>query len=946
MATRGLVNRPSFSILMPVYNPPPGTLDAAIQSVAEQSYDHWELIVADDRSSDPEVGRVLAKWTSREPRITLITLAGRGGIARATNSAAAHATGDVFAFLDHDDLLSPDALLHVAIHLDHHPETELTYSDEDKLDTDGRRFSPSWKPDWSPELLLSYCYPGHLTTVRAELFRSIGGIREGFDGAQDHDFWLRASQVAKRVGHIPQILYHWRVHAGSTAASGLAKPQGFDAGKRAIQQAFHARGIDCDIDRPEWAIQSGWGIHVPTMADDGPSVAILVHATDGWNRLDRLMEHLSRTSYHDRNVYLIANGDTPPADRARILTTHANQRVDLARALNSAAEAVGETMLVFLDVELEPQGPCWLSRMVGWGRLPGIGALGPRVLDRTGRVIHAGLGLDLDGDPVALAYQGLREHEPGPMFQARVTGNRSALAIDGLLTRRETFLALGGFDAAAFPSSLFDADLGHRLTAAGLRSVLCAEATIIRDRVPMVSHPARELAEYRRRHHDRRDHARNPRLSRAGGLEPAPTVIPASPRSPAVRVLAVTQNLNWEGAPLMLLELHRGLKSRRGVEPVIVSPRDGPLRAHYESAGIPVILDAALVPDGPSRGPRPVEVLTRLIYENLIELVHVNTLGLDRVVEAAGTLGTPSVWSIHESDPPAAHVASTPGLSSVKLGEILATPYRVVFTSRTSRALFRSWETAANFALIHTQGDPSGLAGRLAMIDRARARAELGIADGDLAVLAIGTVCERKGQQDLVRAFGRLDPAVASRIVCQVVGLRDGVPYGRALCRMVESLPRDRRDRFRVFPETGDTAVYWRASDLLACASRIESYPRVIIEAMRCGLPIVTTPVFGIVEQVRQDVNALFYEPGRDDQLARWLTALEGDRARLDSLAAATPDVLASLPSHEDMIRSYEDLFLAARETAVARVGGRPGLAGPRGLMASRPARSPARSRS
>lgn len=938
---------PSFSILMPVYNPPSGALDAAIQSVVDQSYEAWTLIVADDQSSDPEIARVLAEWTAREPRITVIKLAGRSGIARATNAAATQATGDVLAFLDHDDVLARDALLHVAIHLDQHPETELLSSDEDKLDASGRRFSPAWKPGWSPELLLSYCYPGHLTAVKAELFRAIGGIREGFDGAQDHDFWLRASLAARRVGHIPQILYHWRVHAGSTAASGLAKPQSFDAGKRAVQEAFHTRGVECAVERPEWAVQAGWGIYVPTMPDHGPEVAALVYAPRGWGRLDRLMSALAKTAYRDLRVYLIANGDQPPDNRAQVLTSHAGQRVELASALNSAATAVDETLLLFLDVDLTPEGERWLSQMVGWGRLPGIGAVGPRVIDASGRVVHAGLALDQGDDLVGPAYHGLRESEPGPMFQARVAGNRSALAIEGLLTWREEFLALGGFDAAAFPSALFDADYCHRLTTAGLRSVLCAEATLIRDQAPTDPYPPREQAEYRRRYKGALDHARNPRLSRAGGLEPAPAVIPASPRSPAVRVLAVSHNLNWEGAPLMLLELHRGLKSRGKVDPVVVSPTDGPLRTLYEDAGIPVIIEPALVPEGFGRGAsaQAARTLVRLIDDHAIEVVHVNTLGLDRVVEAAAAVGAPSVWSIHESDPPRAHVARTPGLSYARLRQCLAVPYRVVFTARSSALLLSPWETAANFALIHTQGDPSRLAKKLAGVDRATARATLGLADDDLAVLTLGTVCERKGQQDLVRAFGRLNPEIAGRTVCHVVGLRDQVPYGRELVRLAESLPLDRRDRFRVIPETDETALYWRASDLFVCTSRVESYPRVVIEAMQSGLAIVTTPVFGIAEQVRQNVNALFYEPGRDEQLARRLTSLALDRALLRSLAESAPEVLASLPSHEEMIRSYEGLFLAARESAVVGWGVKQPSVGPRALTASRPARSPARSR-
>src|SRR5262249_28313179 len=150
-----------------------------------------------------------------------------GNISVATNQAAAAAQADYFVFLDHDDLLEPDALAHLALHLDSHPETDLIYSDDDKIDGGGRRRAPQFKPDWSPELLLSFCYTVHLTAVAARLYREVGGMRVGFEGSQDHDFWLRASERARRIGHVPQVLYHWRILPGSTALNGHCKPASF-----------------------------------------------------------------------------------------------------------------------------------------------------------------------------------------------------------------------------------------------------------------------------------------------------------------------------------------------------------------------------------------------------------------------------------------------------------------------------------------------------------------------------------------------------------------------------------------------------------------------------------------------------------------------------------------------------------------------------------------------
>ena len=166
--------------------------------------------------------------------------------------------------------------------------------------------------------------------------------------------------------------------------------------------------------------------------------------------------------------------------------------------------------------------------------------------------------------------------------------------------------------------------------------------------------------------------------------------------------------------------------------------------------------------------------------------------------------------------------------------------------------------------------------------------------EGDLCVLLMGTVCERKGQDDLLRAFAALPGRIATRMKCFVVGARETLAYGRELLQAARKLPEDRRERFIIVPETGETAAYWRAADVFCCTSRVESYPLVTMEAMAAGLPIVTTPVFGIAEQVRPSVNALIYQPGDISTLARHLASLVEDEPLRRSLAEASPGSCAA----------------------------------------------------
>jgi glycosyltransferase involved in cell wall biosynthesis len=225
-------------------------------------------------------------------------------------------------------------------------------------------------------------------------------------------------------------------------------------------------------------------------------------------------------------------------------------------------------------------------------------------------------------------------------------------------------------------------------------------------------------------------------------------------------------------------------------------------------------------------------------------------------------------------------------------------------------------DTSRNFGLIRYAHDVPLIRREMERVDRDRARRELDLKDDDLCVLALGTVCERKGQRDLLRAFAALPGPAAARLKCLVVGARDAEPYSRRLEAMVEKLPPDRRERFVIVPETGETSAFWQAADVFCCTSRLESYPLVIMEAMAAALPIVTTPVYGIAEQVEPSVNAMIYQPGDIAALARHLTSMAEDEALRRSMAERSPDVLRSLPDDTRMNELYRRTIIAASQSA------------------------------
>ena len=238
--------QPVISVIVPVYNTDPQWLRACIESVRRQVYQNWELCLCDDASTTPATVQTLREYES-DKRIQIRYSSVNGGISIASNLALETAHGEFVALLDHDDELAPDALAEIVLHLNTHPEADVIYSDEDKLDLSGARCDAFFKPDWSPEHFLTCMYTCHMMVVRRQLMNEVGGFRTGYEGAQDYDLLLRLMERTARIHHIPRVLYHWRKLPESTASAGHAKPWALDAGRLAVEDYVRRRGIEADV---------------------------------------------------------------------------------------------------------------------------------------------------------------------------------------------------------------------------------------------------------------------------------------------------------------------------------------------------------------------------------------------------------------------------------------------------------------------------------------------------------------------------------------------------------------------------------------------------------------------------------------------------------------------------------------------------------------------------
>ena len=464
-----LPSPPLISVVMPTYETEPRHLREAIWSVATQEYPNWELVIVDDGSTNRSTRRELTRWGARDQRIVVRMLDRNSGISAATNQAIEHCSGELVAFLDHDDALTGDALLQMA-HAFGDAEVDVAYSDQDKITGRGRRTDPFLKPDWSPVYALGAMYVGHLLVARRELIREAGGLDPAFDGIQDFELLLRMSERTDRIRHVDRVLYHWRAIAGSVALDPSEK-QGIDELQaRAVNDHLRRRAIRAR------AVSHGEIEHrvrlEPGAADSDPSVSVVIPARDG--KTGALAPLLERTSYPRLEVIIVqpewVGGHGVPTEGVLHLRDPGDT-FNPGRAANLGTAGSSGEWLLFLSEETEVTEPDWIQRLLAHAELPSVGAVAPALTRPDGRVGEAGLAIGLY-DPVVPAMQGFPADSDGYNGSLSCAREVSALGMDCLLIRRSDFDRAGGFEEA-YSRQHQAHDLCVRLAELGL-SCVCA----------------------------------------------------------------------------------------------------------------------------------------------------------------------------------------------------------------------------------------------------------------------------------------------------------------------------------------------------------------------------------------------------------------------------------------------------------------------------------------
>ncbi|MFO1451516.1 MAG: glycosyltransferase [Opitutaceae bacterium] len=471
--------RPLISVIMPVYHRDAGDekwLLKAIASVRSQVYPYWELCIADDASPAPHVRPLLERLAREDERIKPVFREKNGHISHASNSALEKAKGEFVALLDHDDELAPHALYEVVALLNAQPDTDLVYTDEDKIDEEGRRHEPYFKPDFLPDLFTSQNYLSHLSVYRTRLIREAGGFRPGYEGSQDWDLALRVSErsSAARIRHIPKVLYHWRAIPGSTALLLSEKNYPVEAARRALSDHFRRVGEAVEL----LAVPGDhWRVKRP-IPSPAPLVSLVIPSRNGLKLLSRCVDTLlSKTTYPNFELIIVDNGSDDPAtldyfrqiESARVAVLRYDAPFNYSAINNHGVRHARGEIIGLLNNDLEIIHGDWLDEMVSHAVRPDIGCVGAMLYYPNETVQHAGVIVGLGG-VAGHIFRDFPRGTEGKSNRARLVQNYSAVTAACLLVRRSTFEQVGGLDetlAVAFN----DIDFCLKVRAAGFRNL-------------------------------------------------------------------------------------------------------------------------------------------------------------------------------------------------------------------------------------------------------------------------------------------------------------------------------------------------------------------------------------------------------------------------------------------------------------------------------------------
>ncbi len=871
-------NAPLISLLLPVYDPPAKFLDALLASIAAQTAPNWELCLVDGGSQRVETRQLIEKWMSQEKRIRHQRLTSNLGISLNTNHALAMATGDFIACVDHDDLLASWAIYSLTRAIERAPEVDIFYSDEDRCDENGRRHTPFFKPEWSPELLCSSMYLGHLTAYRRALVEQIGDFRREFDLSQDYDFALRATEKARAVHHIPQVLYHWREHPASGSSGG--KPEARVTNLAALADAMKRRQLPAEI------IEYPTANRARLQPEQWPRVSIII-PTDSSGRAQRCLENLpNETDYPNLEIVIVTNSGLlaqlqAASDREDLVFVPYDEPFNFSDKCNAGARAASGERFIFFNDDVETAQRDWIQNLIEPLENPEIGAVAPKLLYENGQIQHAGLVVGVR-NLVGTAFHQRPADSTEHFNFAQSLRDVSALSAACLALRREDFFRIEGFDAMNTPIAHSDVDLCFKIRAAGLRCVYTPFATLHH-----AGHVSLGATEERPTERDKASIyllKRWPEFTTHDPYFPtnmrdwlytdSPTPIRMAARgtnavASTPDLLLVSHDFSLSGAPIMLWHAARWCREN-GIFAVVMSPNDGPLRKKFSELGIPVIIDSLLDAGHESF----------LRFARDFDCVIANSIRSKNAVRALKNMSVPVVWWVHEPGSVGEHYLR----EDAELRAAMPLPDLVIAPSERTAEIYRAYRTGPVKALHNAIPD-------LEVTDPSAVR------QGRLRFLLLASIEPRKGQDIFVEAAASLPAAVREKAEFQIAGRILDPDFWLKVDRLARSL-----QNLSVLGALAhqDAIAQMREADVIVSASRDEAMPVIILEALSLGRALIATTVGGISEILTNNEDALLVRPESSAELALAMRRL-----------IENPSLIPQLAEHART--TYERRFTLAR---------------------------------
>lgn len=498
-------NKPLISIVIPVYNPPIDFFKKALDSVIKQIYTNWEICIADDCSTDEEVKEVIEEYRKKYDNIKVVYRTENGHISKASNSAIELAEGEYTLLLDQDDELKENALFEIVKLINQKPNADLIYSDEDKIDENNIHSAPHFKPDWSPDSLLSRNYICHVSVFKTSQLKEIGGFRVGFEGSQDHDLLLRYTEKYSNIYHIPEILYHWRIHEYSVASTEGAKPYAYRAAQIAISEALERRGYKANIGFLDGFVGYTVRLEIKKQND---LVSIIIPTKDKQKYLEQCIDSIVNLSeYRNFEIILIDNNSSEKGF-FKLIDKYKNQKnfkfiyvrdekaFNFSRLMNLGREHANGEYILLLNNDTQVISPDWMNAMIEHAQRPEIGVVGCKLLFDDDTVQHAGVVIGLGG-VASHAFLGDYVDEPGYFHYKKLLNNYSALTAACILMRTSVYDEVNGFNEE-FVVEYNDVDFCLKVIEKGYRNLYVPHVSLYHYESISRGHPHATSEGYKR----------------------------------------------------------------------------------------------------------------------------------------------------------------------------------------------------------------------------------------------------------------------------------------------------------------------------------------------------------------------------------------------------------------------------------------------------------------